>query len=47
MVMTNKEHKKKGFNYSSTEVNHLLEIISKHLPIDQDEWQAVVNEHIL
>ena len=39
--------KRRGPSYTQAEVLHLLTIVREHLPIGQDEWEGVCQEHIL
>ena len=37
----NKGHAKRGSGYSRLEVDTFLEVAEVHLPIGQEEWEAV------
>ena len=39
--------KGRGLSYSPQETNDLLQITREHLPIGQEEWEAVCTQHLI
>jgi len=39
--------KKRGPNFSLTEVEHMLDVVEKHMPLGGEMWEKVANEHAL